>query len=332
MDEKTLINTMHIILSYFDSIIGPSLLFSVPPLPDNTISETILKFMDSYTEESFFEHNISNTKMQTYNYIFEIPSDWARGSVETLMISVVHDQSVRSAVFKPLMEQFAAKLKREKNLFKAFYMETENKKDPEVKKKYDELSKDVKDFKKNIEDKVETSKTGLFLTLGVSKAGKSCILNYLREKKFLGDSRPTLYTEIMQLVVDSYKFNAYDVGGQERLRVDWWNLPRRPDAIIWVCDITADKATWKDSKKEFEKMIQERVGTKKQHAVDKKIPLLICANKIDLKPDYDLKKVISEYKLDKIKLNYKLQPTSSVTGEGIEDGFRWIVSQLMVNK
>ena len=323
---------MHLLLSYFDSIIGPSLMLAIPKLPDNAISDSIAKIMDSYTEETFFEYNISNTKMQSYNYIFEIPSQWARGSVESLMLSIVHDQTVRPIIFKPLLEQLADQFKADKTLFKAFYMSSSKYKDPEIKQKFEYVEEKIKEYYGKLVQKAEDSKSGLFLTLGISKVGKSCILNYLKNKQFLTNTKPTLSTEIMELVVDSYKFNAYDVGGQEKLRVNWWSLPRLPDVIIWVIDVSADKNAWKESKNEFEKMIQEKVGAKKQHVIDKKTPILICANKMDLKPDFDMKKIISEYKLDKIKLNIKLQPTSSVTGEGIEDGFRWLVSQLIIKK
>ncbi len=307
---------------------------AIPKLPDNTISDSIAKLMDSYTEETFFEYNISNTKMQSYNYIFEIPSQWARGGVESLMLSIVHDQTVRPIIFKPILEQLSEELKSDKSLFKAFYVSSTKFKDPESKTKFDFVSQKIKEYYGKLVEKAENSKSGLFLTLGISKVGKSCILNYLKNKKFLSNSKPTISTEIMELVVDSYKFNAYDVGGQEKLRVNWWNLPRLPDAIIWVIDISAasDKNTWKESKNEFEKMIQEKVGAKKHHVIDKNTPILICANKMDLNPNFDLKKIVSDYKLDKIKLNFKLQPTSSVTGEGIEEGFRWLVSQLIMKK
>ena len=110
-------------LSYFDSILGPNLLYSSSPL--NAQEHPDLGRILEFTEEegSFI---FTFRKYQTINYIFYIDSEFARGGKELLMITYM----IRAAYFKdeitdvynyltskaPDLESYATELKNSQAL------------------------------------------------------------------------------------------------------------------------------------------------------------------------------------------------------------------------
>ena len=95
--------------------------------PENMLFEQfsarIANMMDQTVSEGFFTHpfeqNISN------NYYFEIPSDWARGNKDTLMVSIIFDQQINSEIEQNvniLCTEFLEKLLSHEEIFTAFYI------------------------------------------------------------------------------------------------------------------------------------------------------------------------------------------------------------------
>ena len=80
-------------LNYFDSILGPNLLYSSSPLipKEHPDLSRILEFTEE--EGSFI---FTFRKYQTINHIFYIDSEFARGGKELLMITYM----IRAAYFK----------------------------------------------------------------------------------------------------------------------------------------------------------------------------------------------------------------------------------------
>ncbi len=81
--------------------------------------------MDLY-EEGFFVHIFGDIK--SANLIFEIPSAVARGTKETLQISIVSDISsqIHLGLAKELLETFEKEMKHINNAYKAFYISKES--------------------------------------------------------------------------------------------------------------------------------------------------------------------------------------------------------------
>lgn len=79
---------------YFNPVIGPDLLISIPANVPDLISEEdldqIKRLMDSATP-GFFTHAFSG-ELNTANYFFMIPSIWARGKQEMLMITKIIEE------------------------------------------------------------------------------------------------------------------------------------------------------------------------------------------------------------------------------------------------
>lgn len=58
------------------------------------------------------------------------------------------------------------------------------------------------------------------------------------------------------------------------------------------------------------------------------VPLLLFNNKVDLFPVLDVKRIMSEFRPVLRGRNYCIFPSSARTGQGIEEGFSWLIEQL----
>ncbi len=114
---------MAVAISYFHRKIGPIVWYSYP---EETLSEEekghLADIMDQSYEEGFFMHKFGI--LTSMNYYFEIPSEWARGNKEMLMISLILDSAPQIGFEKPIQswsESFANRLKAKNEIYKAFY-------------------------------------------------------------------------------------------------------------------------------------------------------------------------------------------------------------------
>ncbi|NVM36767.1 MAG: hypothetical protein HWN81_14315 [Candidatus Lokiarchaeota archaeon] len=146
-----------IALSYFARKKGPLVFYSYPEgILDEGLSIQIANIMDQAFKEGFFVHQ-SSTVSSSLNYYFEIPSEWARGNKEMLMISVNLDKPTNQLLEESIQEictDFVLQLKNTKGLFKALYMKVIDKfpeKDhSDIKKINESLRTKIKEFYKEI--------------------------------------------------------------------------------------------------------------------------------------------------------------------------------------
>ncbi|MFX1393674.1 MAG: hypothetical protein ACFFAH_08870, partial [Promethearchaeota archaeon] len=80
---------MYLVFSYFDKIKGPEIFFSLPEDIPKSIRNTVMGIFDSNIENPFFEYVLEDQKIVNLN--FELPSPWARGNTEMVMISVISE-------------------------------------------------------------------------------------------------------------------------------------------------------------------------------------------------------------------------------------------------
>jgi len=114
-----------VVLSYFARKKGPLVFYAYPEgILDEGLSIQIANIMDQVFKEGFFVHQ-SSTVPSSLNYYFEIPSEWARGNKEMLIISVILDKLTNKLLEESVQEictDFALQLKNTEGLFKALYM------------------------------------------------------------------------------------------------------------------------------------------------------------------------------------------------------------------
>jgi len=106
---------------HFNSLFGPEVFFAFPEeVPDN-IRNKIQKIFDLEVLDQFFEITIKKENIKITNMYLEIPSNWARGGVEMIMLSVLTADNVDNTLFHSILSDFTQKIKSNPNIFKCFY-------------------------------------------------------------------------------------------------------------------------------------------------------------------------------------------------------------------
>ncbi len=115
-----------LILTYFNPIIGPDILYSIPKQLKELISEDdlaqIKRLMDT-ASPGFFTHAFS-AELNTANYFFMLPSDWARGKQEMVMITkIIEEEAPNLKAYAARFQDFAQDLKINRtSIFKSLYI------------------------------------------------------------------------------------------------------------------------------------------------------------------------------------------------------------------
>lgn len=84
------------------------------------------------------------------------------------------------------------------------------------------------------------------LMVGLDAAGKTTILKQLK----LGEVRseiPTIGFNVESVIYKNIRFNVFDLGGQEKIRILWKHYYNNNAAIIYVVD-SADQNRFEDAK------------------------------------------------------------------------------------
>ncbi|MHA2325781.1 MAG: hypothetical protein ACXACB_10295, partial [Promethearchaeota archaeon] len=143
---------MIVILSYFHTKIGTEIYYSFPKtqLASET-SERLFDIMTQQNEEEFFTQSFEDLKF--LNYYFQIPSDWARGLKEMVMLSIIIYQDISMEVeeiISSLCKKFSGKMQSTIGMFRGFYIkEVNNYEDNEkesIKKNENLIKESVRDL------------------------------------------------------------------------------------------------------------------------------------------------------------------------------------------
>ncbi|XP_020257943.1 ADP-ribosylation factor-like protein 2 isoform X2 [Asparagus officinalis] len=118
-----------------------------------------------------------------------------------------------------------------------------------------------------------------------------------------------------------YSLNIWDVGGQKTIRSYWRNYFEQTDGLVWVVD-SSDVRRLEDCRMELENLLkEERLSG---------ASLLVFANKQDIQGALtppEITKVLNLEALDKTR-HWKLVGCSAYTGEGLLEGFDWLVQDI----
>lgn len=149
-------------LSYFDTIVGPQTFCTIPNLPEVNIEEytnTLLNISE-YIDLKFFVY-VSSPHFKTSNIYTKIPSEWARGKLEMLLISIilVNEDFNRLFVFEEILERIMNEINKIDNAYMAFYSQNRQKGDiNSINAKKDEILKLLQKFLPEIEKIIITAK------------------------------------------------------------------------------------------------------------------------------------------------------------------------------
>jgi hypothetical protein len=158
LPEIRIATKLGVLLSYFERKKGTLVFYAYPKtILEEVYSIQISNIMEQVSKEGFFVHR-SSTVPSSLNYYFEIPSEWARGGKEMLIISVFLDKIMNKRLedsIQEICDDFVLQLKSIEDLFKALYMEKRDK-IPEsdhldIKKMNESLRSKIKSLYKKIE-------------------------------------------------------------------------------------------------------------------------------------------------------------------------------------
>jgi len=117
-----------VILSYFHTKIGPLIFYSFPKKQlDKEISVRIFDIMDQPNKEEFLTQTFENFKL--LNYYFQISSDWARGSKEMAMLSILTSQQISTEIeenLSNLCKKFSEKMQSNEGIYTGFHIKELN--------------------------------------------------------------------------------------------------------------------------------------------------------------------------------------------------------------
>ena len=74
--------------------------------------------------------------------------------------------------------------------------------------------------------------------MGLSRVGKSSLLNLLQGRDTSKENNPTVGLDIENSVFNGKKVNVWDFGGQERYQFMWQDFLKGAGLTVLVCDST----------------------------------------------------------------------------------------------
>ncbi|NVM31307.1 MAG: tetratricopeptide repeat protein [Candidatus Helarchaeota archaeon] len=153
-------------LNFFNTIRGPQILCYFPDNIDEDQAQQIANLLNisELIKQKFFVYETS-PQFKTVNYYFEIPSEWARGKKEMLLISMILiDEPIQQIhVFEDLLKKIATTVEKVEDAYKGFYMYDSSKDDfDEIERIYEIICEKIESF---LEETKETLKKAQEISL-----------------------------------------------------------------------------------------------------------------------------------------------------------------------
>ena len=164
-----------------------------------------------------------------------------------------------------------------------------------------------------------SSNESRILLLGLDNAGKTTILKNLCNED-PSETSPTRGFNVKTVQADGFKFNVWDIGGQEAIRQYWDNYYENTDAIVWVVD-SSEEDRLEETGTELTKLLADEKL--------KGAPVLIFANKQDLATALPPDQITVALELHNIRdRQWQIQGCSALNGTGLDDGLKWLVQSM----
>lgn len=170
------------------------------------------------------------------------------------------------------------------------------------------------------------------LILGLDNAGKSTLLEQIKRmygKNYSGlpfeKITTTVGLNIGKINMSHVKLIFWDLGGQQELQSLWDKYYEECHGVIFVIDST-DETRMEESHQAFNKVVQDPQL--------QGIPLLILVNKQDLEGSQGVEAIKNFFQDDFPStghLDYFIQPTSALSGDGLGIGIEWLVQSVKRN-
>jgi ADP-ribosylation factor related protein 1 len=182
------------------------------------------------------------------------------------------------------------------------------------------------------------------LIVGLDHAGKTTLLEQMKgqfQKSAhtipLDKIPPTVGLNIGRMDINNVRVIFWDLGGQAALRSIWDKYYSEAHGLVFVLD-SADAARFEEAQAAMESLVN--------HPELAGVPLLVCANKMDLAQARSVEEIADYFELgDGLegadsahraspiarRRESRLQPVSALTCAGIEEGVTWLVERAANN-
>ncbi|MFX0144538.1 MAG: hypothetical protein ACFE9C_10710, partial [Candidatus Hodarchaeota archaeon] len=311
-----------LVLSHFDSIIGPMVFLNVPNLLSHEVLDEIPRLLDFY-QEGFFIYEFKD--LRTSNLIFKIPSPIARGREVNLMISIIiiNDEKTDLNIFQETLEQFAHELKQIDEVYKVFESNRINSIDhSELSIKVEELLNSV--YSALPESTISTEKKEINLVMfDFFEEGESQLLhhfrNYISSAQYAKD-------QSLELNLLNYKISlsTYSLSNPKKSVNFFLSQLKNKHGFIFAVDVT-NKNMLRKARRISNKIMRLVIG--KLNII--KMPCLILINKPGF---YDFEVIKFAKYLDGFGYDIrtiKYIPTDTSNIEKIRDAFTWIINRIV---
>jgi hypothetical protein len=315
-----------LVLSHFDSIIGPRVFLNVPKLPSQDYLEEVPRQMDFYSN-GFFTYEYG--ELRTSNLIFTIPSPFARGGEENLMISIVliNDTDTDLKIYQSTLEQFADEINKIENLYLAF-IKNESKSNDSIK-----LRMEIKKLLHSVylalpKETITTVKREINLVMfDFYKHGESQIAQHFRD--FI--SKAQYYKgEWEDLLLLQYKISlsTYPISSLKKSISFFLSQLKTKHGLIFVIDLS-NKEMVRKARHISNRIIRLAIG--KLNIV--RIPCLILINEKETRSTVETGKILrflDDFGYD-IK-TVKYIPTNTSNEDKVHEAFYWILNRIVFKK
>lgn len=168
--------------------------------------------------------------------------------------------------------------------------------------------------------------------IGLGTAGKSSLIKRLKTGEFYNSIPRTMGLTVDKLFYESesnLEIISWDLGGQDFFRENLWNeYLKGASAVIYVLDNSkSNEESFSESKQE---LWNYALSSK---AILKTTPVLILANKSDLKITFDLPTLNKKLDLEKVKKGkVEIFLVSALSGLNLDKAFLWLMNALVEMK
>ncbi|CAG0922061.1 unnamed protein product [Notodromas monacha] len=166
------------------------------------------------------------------------------------------------------------------------------------------------------------------LVVGLDNSGKSTVLNHFKSPD-CKDSNvvPTIGFSVEKFKYKNVHFTAWDMSGQGRYRNLWEHYYSDCQGVIYVVD-SADKLRLAVAKDELDILL------KHPEIKSRSLPILVLANKMDLRDALSPVKIVQGLGLDQDLVKdkpWQIAATNALTGDGLAAGADWLSDQIQLN-
>lgn len=162
------------------------------------------------------------------------------------------------------------------------------------------------------------------IVVGLDNAGKTTLINQLKPPTDAAlDVAPTVGFATETIVRGAVRFTVFDMSGAGAYRSLWESFYADVAAVIFVAD-ASDALRMAVARDELEACLAHP-DMRAPRPGGNRAPVLVYANKMDLPSALEASEVSALLGLTRLADRaWHIQPSSALTGEGVEEGLAWL--------